>query len=63
MIVTVDDVRKAGYCVRGIREWARTYNLDFNDFIHNGIDVAVLEPLNDAMADRIIKLKREREKL
>jgi hypothetical protein len=61
MIVTITDVRKAGYCVRGIRTWARTNGLDFNDFVKNGIEHERLAALGDAMADRVIALKLERE--
>lgn len=61
MIIRVEDVRKAGYCVRNLRSWFREHNLDANDFLKNGIDVEKLEPLNDAIANRVIELKRQRE--
>jgi len=57
-IVTIADVRKAGYCVRGSREAARLRGIDFKDFLKNGIPVKKIEHMNDAMVQHILRVKR-----
>ena len=55
-IVTLEHVRQAGFCLRGVRPWAERHGLDFRDFLINGIAVSRLANLNDAFADRMIKI-------
>lgn len=59
--VTIEDCRQAGHCPVGIRRWFEHYEFDFRDFLHNGIDEQVFLATGDAHAERIIKLKHERE--
>ncbi len=59
--ITVSDTRLAGHCVSGVREWFKAYNLDFRDFIKNGIDAEEFLATGDALAERIVALKLERE--
>lgn len=61
MIVRIEDVRRAGYCVRGVRHWTTLNAIDFNDFLKNGIESDRLEALNDTMAQRVVNMKREQE--
>ena len=61
MKVTITDVRLAGHCVAGARDWFKGYDLDFKDFIRNGIDAEVLLALNDATANQVVERKIERE--
>lgn len=60
-IITIDDVRKAGHCVRGAKTWFESYNLDFADFIRNGIAASRLLATGDAFADQVVNLRLERD--
>lgn len=60
IIVTVADARAAGLCVAGSRTWATRYNLDFRDFLKNGLPESVLAELNDPFADRAIAAAHRR---
>lgn len=61
MRVTVDDVRAAGHCVRGAREWFERHNLDFRAFLRDGIEEEEFLSSGDGLAERIVALKRARE--
>lgn len=43
-----------GYCSRGMREFAQVHNLDWEDFLQNGIDSEVLGAIDDAMVKKVI---------
>lgn len=62
MIVTINDVRAAGHCVRGARAWFEQHGFDFQDFVRNGIDAERLVASGDALAARVVEMKRERER-
>lgn len=53
MIVTIDDVRAAGLCVAGARRWFAHHGLDFEGFLREGLPVATLRALHDALADQV----------
>jgi hypothetical protein len=59
--VTIDDVRAAGHCVRGAREWFDRHGLDFRSFLREGIDEAEFLASGDGLAARIVDLKRFRQ--
>jgi hypothetical protein len=61
LTITVDDVRLAGYCVRGVRRWFEGYDLDFRAFIENGMDAKRLLATGDAAAHRVVEMRLERE--
>lgn len=63
MIITITDIRNAGHCVAGARSWAKAYDIDFRDFLKNGIDADVLLATGDAMAVQVVERKIEREAL
>lgn len=54
LIVTMRDVRKAGYCSRGVRIFAQKYNLDYQDFLVNGVDI---DTLPDQGSEAIKKIR------
>jgi len=62
MIITINDIRAAGHCVRGAREWFDRHGLDFRDFVKNGIDEQRFLASGDALAARVVEMKRERER-
>ena len=55
MKVTMRDVRACKMCARGAREFFKKHDLDWQDFIKNGIECEKLEALNDAMAMRVVQ--------
>lgn len=57
----MEDCRRAGHCVRGVRAWFNQAGLDFRDFLKNGIAVEQIESMHDGYADQIIARKRARE--
>lgn len=59
--ITIADVRYAGYCSSGARRWFKSYGLDFRDFVENGINEAAFLATGDALAQRVVDVKRERE--
>jgi len=60
VIVTVQDCRAAKLCKKGTRKWFKGHNLDFDDFVHNGISSEVLKKLNDAMAMKAVEVANGR---
>lgn len=59
-LITIDDIRNAGYCAFGARRWFEAYGLDFRAFIENGIDEAKFLGTGDALAQRVVDVKAER---
>lgn len=57
MIIWISDCKKVFYCSRGIRLFAVKYDMDYADFIKNGIDSEKLLRLtsNDSMAVKIVE--------
>lgn len=61
MRITINDIRLAGHCVAGARDWFKAYDLDFRDFIRNGIDSEEFLATGDALAAQVVERKIERE--
>lgn len=61
--VYIQDIRAAGMCNHGAREYFRLHNLDWFDFLQNGISFDVLEQFGDIDAKTVLQIaiKRERE--
>lgn len=60
MIITIDDIIKAGICASGARRWFNAHGLDFRDFMRNGIDAELLLATGDAYARQVVDRKLER---
>lgn len=58
MKITMRDVRAAKMCSKGARKFFARHNLDWHDFLRNGIDVEILEQIDDAMCQRVIEVAR-----
>ncbi len=58
--ITIKDVRGAGYCASGARRWFEGYGFDFREFLANGIDEKTFLATDDALAQRVVAVKRER---
>lgn len=59
-IVTIGDIRKAGHCVAGARAWFAAHDLDFRDFLSNGISAATLLATEDGLAEQVVSRTAER---
>ncbi len=58
--VYMKDVRAATMCSRGGRAWFKKHNLDWMDFLKNGIEISRLEKIDDAMCARVVEVARGR---
>ncbi len=61
MIITITDIRLAGYCPKGAKQWADLHGIDFRDFLKNGIDADVLLATGDAFVNHVVERKIARE--
>ena len=59
MKIYITDVRKAKMCGRGARQFFIRHNLDWMDFVKNGIEERVLIETKDAMALRCIDIAKQ----
>lgn len=62
MIITLEQMRtvpawngKKGYCSNMAREFFKAHDLDWRDFIKNGIDSEVLLSTGDILACRLVE--------
>ena len=53
--ITLKDCCHAGHCIPGLREWFKNHDLDFRDFVRNGITVSRLRSLKDGQSDDVIE--------
>lgn len=58
--ISIDDVRKAGYCVRGAKTWFEDHGMDFRDFLVRGIDQDEFILKGDHKARIVVEKKIER---
>lgn len=54
-------IRDSGFCAAGAREWAKRHNINYIDFLQNGIDCDVLEQTGDHFALTVCRYAREQE--
>ena len=45
-------IRAARVCMAGSRDFFKAHNLDWNDFLDNGLPISVLEEIGDPIALR-----------
>jgi hypothetical protein len=58
--VTIDDVRKAGHCTAGARRWFEANGLNFRRFLAEGMTEAELLATGDAIAEQVVRARRDR---
>lgn len=61
IIIRIDDIRRAGHCVRGAGRYFEAHGMDFRSFIKNGIPADEFIEKGDALALRVVQRKIERE--
>lgn len=60
--ITITDIRAAGHCARGARDWFERHGFDFRTFLKDGISEDEFLATGDSLAAEVIKHKRERER-
>lgn len=55
-------IQAARLCSRGARKWFTDRGLDWSDFLKNGIAAQTLSDLEDALADRVVKVAKFEKK-
>lgn len=61
VLVHMRDIRAAKMCSKGARDFFKRHNLDWNDFIKNGIEAEKLEATGDRMAIQVAEVARGRK--
>jgi len=63
VIVRMEHLRSLRYCARGVREFFARYELDYPDFLQNGVPAETLlgASNNDAMALAAVEVARGRK--
>lgn len=61
MMVYIKDAVELGYCIKGLKEFCKRHDIDFKDFVKNGIEADIILKIEDAMAFKLVeyaKIKR-----
>ncbi|MGU9776200.1 hypothetical protein ACV3J7_07330 [Salmonella enterica] len=53
-VITMAQIRAAGGCAAGVRAFFHRYDLDFRDFMENGIAADALLATGDALAVDVV---------
>lgn len=54
VVVTMDDIRAAGYCGPGLRDWMATHGFDLRAFVQNGMSALQMVSTNDGHGIRVV---------
>lgn len=52
-------VRRAGFCVAGVRRWARRHGVDWRKFLREGIPAGDLAHIEDPVVSHVVKIAEE----
>lgn len=61
MMITIDHVKAQGYCSKGARAFFKEYNLNWQDFLSNGIEANTLLATRNEMAIALVKKVQEHQ--
>jgi hypothetical protein len=61
MRITINDVRRAGFCAAGARRWCEHYGFDVRELLRHGLDLEAVAATGDAYAARVIAAKQDAE--
>jgi len=56
--VTIADIRAAGHCPRGTKDWFEAHGLDFRAMLRDGIDEALFLERGDELAQHVVDHKK-----
>ncbi|ARB05707.1 hypothetical protein [Synechococcus virus S-ESS1] len=59
-MLTMEDVRKSGFCVRGAKAHCTELGIDFKGLVKNGFPLAEAEAIQDAHVQRIVAVAKKR---
>lgn len=60
LIITMRDMRRVQFCSGGVRAFFERNDLNWSDFLRNGISADKLAATGDALALKVIEAARER---
>lgn len=55
MLITVNHIRGAGYCVVGLKQFCHANNIDFKRLVREGIPEEELLKMNDEMVNDVVE--------
>lgn len=55
MQITMSDIRRIQFCSRGARDFFLRHNLDWNEFVKNGLPEEVILATKDQMAIDVVE--------
>jgi len=58
--ITIDDIRRAGHCVAGARDWLTLHGFEWRTFLKEGASEADILATGDAYAERVVAMKQAR---
>jgi len=58
MIIRMRDIRAAGMCSKGAREWFVRNGLDWSAFLKHGVDSEEVLKTGDAMGRHVVEVAR-----
>lgn len=59
--VRIKHIRQAGFCASGTRAWFERYNIDYTDFLKNGIDAERILAVGDHFGNVCVEKARAEE--
>lgn len=59
--VRIRHIRQAGYCASGTRVWFQRHNIDYTDFLKNGIDAEKILAVGDHLGTVVVEKARAEE--
>jgi hypothetical protein len=54
-VVTINEARKHGLCVKGLTAWARGQGLDVRDMVRNGLTVGEIRRIDDGFGNALLE--------
>ncbi len=60
LIIQIKDMRKAGHCVSGIRDFMKLHDLDMRTFVRQGLPVSAFDGIVDANLEEVKLIAQER---
>lgn len=61
VIVTMRDIRAAGFCSRGTRDFFGRHEMDWSKFLKEGLPETEFLKTGDAMAYKVVEVARGRK--
>lgn len=58
--ITMSDLRQAGHCAPGVRDFFKKHNCDLRKLAREGLTMEDVAHIRDANLDRVIQIAEER---